>query len=381
MALARSPGGPAPKQLLGAGAATEHAPRPALAPWLRVLLTGAGLWAVAVSALALSSDNYIVASIVLGCFVVPVAWTVRVQDRNPQARVPGPMVRQLFVVGGALGFLSSAVAESHVQPAGPLLWAVFVGATEEAVKLAALAVLTRHMTHGRALDGLVLGAVLGFGFAAFESSGYALSTLTSHASTQAMEWTVLTRAVITPVSHGLWTAIAGAALFQWRATGYARRRLDRFVLPVTAVVALHAGWDLVPRLSNGLGLALTGSGHPLSLFRSALPDRASPATQIVASVLDIGGLLLLAGIGMWLAHGARCRARAELGGTGPGRVGDGLAGPRTPCRRRVAQAPGHPARSTVGPDRPSAAVPPSVAAGEAEDGDVLRRVHLHELDQ
>jgi RsiW-degrading membrane proteinase PrsW (M82 family) len=90
-----------------------------------------------------------------------------------------------------------------------------VGLIEEAVKLAALALLTRHLLHKSARDGLVLGASVGFGFAAFESAGYALTAMiTAHGlSLMDLVSTELLRGLLAPFGHGLWTAILGGVLF------------------------------------------------------------------------------------------------------------------------------------------------------------------------
>jgi RsiW-degrading membrane proteinase PrsW (M82 family) len=285
---------------------------PRLQPWLRVLLAGAGLWAVGVSVLAVSSDRYVVPTVVLGCFVVPVACAVRVRDRNPQVEVGGPLLVRLFVVGGAAGFLGSAVIETQLRPGTSAVLALLAGVIEESLKLVTLVVLTRPLRRPKTLEGFVLGAVVGFGFAAFESSGYALSSLTTSGSHAAMEWMVLTRAAITPVSHGLWTGIAGAALFRWRAAGVARRDAWSFVVAFAAAVALHAAWDLVPNLSNGLGAALTDSAHHVSLLPARLPPHATVLAQAASSAFDCAGLLLLAVVGVWFAHDARRRGRAEI---------------------------------------------------------------------
>jgi protease PrsW len=51
------------------------------------------------------------------------------------------------------------------------------------------------------------------------------------------------RGILTPLGHGLWTAILGGALFE-AAAHYGRPRLTRAVLGWYALVGLlHALWD------------------------------------------------------------------------------------------------------------------------------------------
>jgi RsiW-degrading membrane proteinase PrsW (M82 family) len=54
---------------------------------------------------------------------------------------------------------------------------VGVGLIEEGVKLAALWLLARRLPRYTMRDGMVLGAAVGFGFAALESAGYAFNAL------------------------------------------------------------------------------------------------------------------------------------------------------------------------------------------------------------
>jgi RsiW-degrading membrane proteinase PrsW (M82 family) len=90
-----------------------------------------------------------------------------------------------------------------------------VGLIEEAAKLAALAFLTRGLAVMSVRDGMILGAAVGFGFAAFESAGYAFTALFTVDGLSLMQvvQTEVLRGLLAPVGHGLWTAILGGVLF------------------------------------------------------------------------------------------------------------------------------------------------------------------------
>ena len=60
-----------------------------------------------------------------------------------------------------------------------LLSYIGVGLIEEAVKLATLWVLARRLSRYTVRDGMVLGAAVGFGFAALQSAGYAFTAFSS----------------------------------------------------------------------------------------------------------------------------------------------------------------------------------------------------------
>ena len=86
-----------------------------------------------------------------------------------------------------------------------------MGLIEEAVKLAALWLLARRLPRYTMRDGIVLGATVGFGFAAFESAGYAFNALFTAGGLSLLNLveTEVLRGILTPVGHGLWTAILG----------------------------------------------------------------------------------------------------------------------------------------------------------------------------
>jgi protease PrsW len=106
--------------------------------------------------------------------------------------------------------------------------------------------LVAHQVHHREpRDGMVLGAVVGAGFAAFESAGYALQTLLANLDGRtiiAILELEAYRAVLAPFGHITWTALIGGALFAGSRGG--RFHVShRLVLTILGVVALHALWD------------------------------------------------------------------------------------------------------------------------------------------
>ena len=274
--------------------------------WFRFLIAGAVLWGLSVLALTVTGDAYVVPTVdVLGCFLVPVAWVIRVEERDRPEGVTSGLLARLFIGGGVLGFLSSAMIETPLASAGPLGFASGVGVIEELSKLVILAWMTRRLLSKTPQAGFVLGAAVGFGFAAFESSGYALSALNSHGGTSwaALEGTVLVRAVITPVTHGLWTAITGGVLF-YVSRGGRFRVTPLLGVCVAGVAALHGLWDLMPNLTRGLDLSLL-RGDSSALLPRVWPAGASRSMRAFGGFLDDFGLTLLGVAGVGAAHRVR----------------------------------------------------------------------------
>jgi RsiW-degrading membrane proteinase PrsW (M82 family) len=95
-----------------------------------------------------------------------------------------------------------------------------VGLIEEFAKILGVLVIARHRRHDAELDGLILGAAAGMGFASMESSGYAfVAFLRSGGNLSLMVAVTLLRGILSPVGHGTWTAILASVLFRESAAG------------------------------------------------------------------------------------------------------------------------------------------------------------------
>ena len=105
--------------------------------------------------------------------------------------------------------------------------------------------VAHQVVHREPRDGMVLGAVVGAGFAAFESAGYALKTMIENLNQQTIFAIIeneTLRAVLAPFGHITWTALIGGALFA-SSRGGSFHVTRRLVLTILGVIALHALWD------------------------------------------------------------------------------------------------------------------------------------------
>jgi RsiW-degrading membrane proteinase PrsW (M82 family) len=216
------------------------------------------------------------------------------------------LVFRTFLVGGVLGVLGASVLETYLLYPSPWLYGA-VGLIEEAVKLAALAVLTRRLTVRSMRDGMILGAAVGFGFSAFESAGYALTALFTPQglSLSDLVTTELLRGVLAPVGHGLWTAILGGILF-------AASRRGRFVITGGLVAAyvgvsvLHALWDSMSTIALVVTLLLTGRPWQYELLLHGWLVAPTDTQVQFYTGLNWIGLAVIAVIGLaWLMALAR----------------------------------------------------------------------------
>jgi RsiW-degrading membrane proteinase PrsW (M82 family) len=172
-----------------------------------------------------------------------------------------------------------------------------VGLIEEAVKLAALWLVARNLPRYTMRDGIVLGATVGLGFAAFESAGYAFNALFTAGGLSLLNLveTEVLRSILTPIGHGLWTAILGGTLFAVAARR-GRLRLSRAVLGSYLVVALlHALWDASRGIAVWLTLLLTGTHMQWLLIQLGRAPAVTPAQVHLFTTLS-WGLLALDGL-------------------------------------------------------------------------------------
>ncbi|SHG99351.1 PrsW family intramembrane metalloprotease [Streptoalloteichus hindustanus] len=299
--------------------------------WLTIFTAGLALWVLTVLVTLLTGNTNLVPTLVLlGSFLLPVTYVAWAFAHGGGGELTLPVVAQAFFVGGVLGVLAASLLETYLLAPSPWMY-VGVGLIEELVKLLALAYVARHLRRRSLRDGLVLGASVGFGFAAFESAGYALNALITvrGLDLRALVETEILRGLLAPVGHGLWTAIAGGVLFA--ASGAGRWRITAGVAwTYLAVAALHALWDSMHGIAVLLTMVLTGTSYQYRLLQLGYLPRPSPAQVHLFTLLNWIGLVVVALVGLaWLVA---LRRAAELPPppppvppTGPG----GPAGPGT----------------------------------------------------
>ncbi|MFI6092503.1 PrsW family intramembrane metalloprotease [Streptomyces sp. NPDC051218] len=293
--------------------------RPGL--WKRCLWGGLALWLLtAAITYATKNTNLLPTLILLGSFLIPAVFVLWAYERHGRDLGLGVLLN-CFIVGGVLGVLGASVMEYYLLH--PSVWIFLgVGLIEEAVKLLALMLVLRRFKPIRGLRaGLVLGAAVGFGFAAFESSGYAFNAAVTMRGVdlRSLLETEILRGLLAPFGHGLWTAIAGGVLLKFRAPDGRFRFTGPVVATYLGVSLLHALWDSMHGIAIWLVAKITSAGLDPALFAQGYIPAPTDQQKHLFTLFSDGGLVLvsLAGIG-WLLTLARS-----------GRAGD----PRTRAAR------------------------------------------------
>ncbi|HEX4214459.1 MAG TPA: PrsW family glutamic-type intramembrane protease [Candidatus Dormibacteraeota bacterium] len=261
------------------------------------------LWLASLVITAVTGDTNLVPTVILlGSFLVPVTAVIWYLDHYQSETLTPSMVVRAFVLGGLLGVLAASVLEAWLLAEGALV-SLGIGLVEEGAKALALVWIARSLPHYRVRDGVVLGAAVGFGFAAFESSGYAFNALIIQQngvllglSLPNMVYTELVRGVLAPTGHGLWTGILGGVLFS-SARGSRLRLSLRVIVTYLVVSILHALWDSMQSIALLVTDLITGSPalHIAAVYGVLPPP--TPRQVDVYLACQWGGLLVLSLIG------------------------------------------------------------------------------------
>lgn len=266
-----------------------------------VLLAGSGLWVATVIVTYTTQNPTLIPTVILlGSFLVPVAFVLWAFDSGADVLTPRNIVLG-FVVGGVLGVLGASVLESHLLTGErPLLMYVGVGLIEELVKIVAVVLLARNLPRYTLRDGAIFGAAVGFGFAAFESAGYAFNAMLTLGGLdlRALVETEILRGVLTPVGHGLWTATLAAVLFG-AAAATGRLRVTGAVIGWYLVVSLlHGFWNLSGGLTALLVWYFTAQDWQVGLLAAGRIPVPTPAQVHLYTVVSWALLVVVSVVGI-----------------------------------------------------------------------------------
>lgn len=217
--------------------------------WLKVFTGGMVLYIFGVFALAATRNTNIFPTVVmLGNFLVPITYVAFFYQRRHLSKLDMPTTAWAFFYGGLLGVLAAATLEPLFLSHDRLLFSFEVGLIEEFAKILGVLVIAKRCFHDSEMDGLILGAASGMGFAALESTGYAFTAfLASDGSLSQTVIITLVRGVIAPIGHGTWTAILMSVMF--RESGPRIFHINYKVIGAYLTVAvLHGLWNGLPEV-------------------------------------------------------------------------------------------------------------------------------------
>lgn len=200
--------------------------------------------------------NCVPGAILFGSFAIPLASVMFFFECNVLRNVSLYQVIKLFLYGGTFGLLF-ALAGFDFMPFAKELGASRAGLVEEPAKLFVLIIILMMGGLGNKnyiLNGLLCGAAVGAGFAAFESAGYAFRFfLIGHYVSGSFQFAydktydvLVLRGLLSPFGHIIWTGMSAAAL--WRVKGdkefeFSMLFNPQFLIVFAIAVSLHMVWN------------------------------------------------------------------------------------------------------------------------------------------
>ncbi len=193
------------------------------------------------------NTNAVPGLIVVGSFTVPLSGLILFMEVNAYRNISLYDIALIFLVGGCASlvatlFLFSIVGVKELDFIGALL----VGMIEEIGKGVIIYSFIKRLNKRDILPGLLIGACVGAGFAAFESAGYAMNYLLTGGWDMMLD-VIFLRGFLTPGGHIAWAAITGAAMAiaskEYEIINSNIFTNKKFIRLFTIPVLLHALWD------------------------------------------------------------------------------------------------------------------------------------------
>ena len=217
-----------------------------------------------ICSVAFGNPNAYPGLIIVGSFAVPFTTLVLFMEVNAFRNISVYDVMKFFFIGGCASLVVTLflfnldVVDTDLSST----WgAMMVGVIEEVGKLIIVFYLVKQLSTGNyILCGLLAGACVGAGFAAFESAGYAMRPMLEIANMagaygmgiptgdimDVATSIIYLRGILAPGGHVAWAAITGAALIVAKGVGpltadvFGKTRFWKlFAIPVV----LHGLWD------------------------------------------------------------------------------------------------------------------------------------------
>ena len=208
---------------------------------------------------------------IVGAFVVPLSCCLLFFEYNVLRNISLYYLIKCIVYGGVVSLLTSVNLFIFTDLHNTFLGAMSAGIVEETGKLFAVMLLLRNQPNKRwVLNGMVVGAAVGVGFAGFETAGYIFIYLHQGGLDEFYDVLML-RAVLAPFGHVVWTAsVAGALLYAQNRDSFIMDHLFcwKFLRIFIFVMFLHMFWnsDILwdaygVNILYAWGLSLVGSWH------------------------------------------------------------------------------------------------------------------------
>ena len=189
--------------------------------------------------------------------VVPIAVVIFFWEMNIPRNIPLYQVLKIFLISGLCTGIVFVIIKLFINndniPQDNFLHWLLVGIVEELTKLIIIIVVIRKTEYCWGLNGLLIGAAVGCGFAVFETVGYAFDAIIRYSSFTAGLDALTVRGILAIDGHVIWAAMYGGAL----ALSKGKQKLEAkhfgnpaFLISFFAAVLLHGLFDYYPIFVN-----------------------------------------------------------------------------------------------------------------------------------
>lgn len=229
-------------------------------PWLfaRIFLMFLVVFAgLLVMILQFSNTNAIPGAMFIGALIVPFSLVIFFWETNIPRNISIFDVVSIFFIGGVMSLIFTLILYGYIY-VGELNYtgAILVGIVEEVGKIVVAGHYVKKRNTSYILNGLLLGACVGAGFAVFETAGYAFSALLYGGIPNMIDVLIL-RGALAIGGHTLWAAISTAGLVIAKGERPFDRKMyldPKFLKFLLLVIALHAVWDMPITLGQSVHL-------------------------------------------------------------------------------------------------------------------------------
>lgn len=229
-------------------------------PWLfaRIFLMFLVVFAgLLVMILQFSNTNAIPGAMFIGALIVPFSLVIFFWETNIPRNISIFDVVSIFFIGGVMSLIFTLILYGYIY-VGELNYtgAILVGIVEEVGKIVVAGHYVKKRNTSYILNGLLLGACVGAGFAVFETAGYAFSALL-YGGIPSMIDVLILRGTLAIGGHTLWAAISTAGLVIAKGERPFDRKMyldPKFLKFLLLVIALHAVWDMPITLGQSVHL-------------------------------------------------------------------------------------------------------------------------------
>ena len=229
-------------------------------PWLfaRIFLMFLVVFAgLLVMILQFSNTNAIPGAMFIGALIVPFSLVIFFWETNIPRNISIFDVVSIFFIGGVMSLIFTLILYGYIY-VGELNYtgAILVGIVEEVGKIVVAGHYVKKRNTSYILNGLLLGACVGAGFAVFETAGYAFSALL-YGGIPSMIDVLILRGALAIGGHTLWAAISTAGLVIAKGERPSDRKMyldPKFLKFLLLVIALHAVWDMPITLGQSVHL-------------------------------------------------------------------------------------------------------------------------------